>query len=246
MLEAPWWAFVVMLLLFPAAIAILVFLHKSLPDRLTFFFTSGLIINHWLHVWCYRLQGRISNKAAITKLNVLFAYSIDWKLSLALGLFWYFILYILLRKVWNPGKSGVTITFISIIGIASIVASQAAASSVPKLGIEIGLLAVYLLGLVSWRYFLSYAPGVEVSLAQIQSDALTSFGLILAFLALWVPASLTFGSFLFRYYQSQGNLGIQLQMTRYAAGIAYSLFGFGIVLLEILQRLIKARGGSFC
>ena len=85
MIEAPWWVFFIMLLLIPLAIVLLFFAHKNLPKRLLFFLISGFIVNHWLHVWCYRLNDKISVSNPETKLNLLFAFSIDWKISLLLG-----------------------------------------------------------------------------------------------------------------------------------------------------------------
>jgi hypothetical protein len=240
--HAPWWSYVLLLLIFPVALAVLIFIHKSLPVRLTFFFASGLFMNHWMHVWSYRLHDRLSNPQSATRLNVFFTFAIDWKLSLLAGLLFFAILYFLLRTIWNPEKTEVTFTFIALLGIVSVIASQVAASGVPKLAIEAALFSIYLLGLFSWKYFLSYGCPDIVAPAQIQSDSLTSFGIMLSLLALWLPAALSFGSFLFQYYQTQGDLGVQLQMTRYAAGVAYSLFGFGVVILEILDRLVRARG----
>jgi len=53
---------------------------------------------------------------------------------------------------------------------------------------------------------------------------------------------MSFGQFLFsQYYQMQGKLGVQLQMTRYAAGATYVLFGFSLVIWETLEILINAR-----
>jgi len=239
---ASWWSIALLLAIFPIAVVLLFSMHRALPERLTFFYASGLLMNHWMHVWSYRLHDRLSNGSAITKLNVLFALEVDWRLSLVLGIVFYAVLYTLLRSIWNPERPEVSFAFISLIGLASIIGSQVAASGVPKLAIEIGLLAIYLLGLVAWKYFLSYSKNSRLTDAEKQSDALTSFGIMLSLLSLWVPAALAFGSFLFQYYQSHGDLGVQLQMTRYSAGVAYSLFGLGIVILETLGALIRARG----
>lgn len=240
--QAPWWSIALLVVLFPVAVVMLFSVHRALPERLTFFFASGLLMNHWMQVWSYRLHDRLSSGTHETKLNVLFAIEVDWKLSLTLGLILYATLYLLLRTIWNPERPDISFAFISLVGLASIAGSQVAASGVPKLSIDAGLLAIYLLGLVAWKYFLSYAQGSGVTTAQIQSDALTSFGIMLSLLSLWVPGALSFGSFLYQYYQSHGDLGIQLQMTRYSVGVAYSLFGLGIVVLETLEVLIRARG----
>ncbi len=241
MLQAPWWVFGLMIVLLPVAVVALFFAHKSLPQRLTIFLVSGFIVNHWMQVWCYRLKDRLEDPERATNLNSLFLFSMDWRWSLLLGFAAYILLYVLLSKVWIPEEKDVTISLIAFVGIGTIIISQAASSSVPKLAIEVGILGIYLLGLISWKYFLVYPEGFNVGATQVQSDSLTSFGLMLSFLALWLPATLTLGDFLYKYYQNQGELGVQLQMTRYATGVAYSLSGFAVVIMEILRNLIEAR-----
>lgn len=246
MTQSSWWAFAVILALGPPSVAGVLFVHRTLPERLVFFFVTGLMVSHWMHVWCYRLQDLGAHDQPHTKMNVLFAVTVDWKVSLATGVLLFLVLYALFRTVWSPSVE-IRFSTLSLVALAALIASQIAASSIPKLAIDVGLLAVFLLGLVTWRYFLTYADSAGAGPAQLQSDALTTFGLMISFLALWVPSAVGFGSFLHSYYRQDPNvtpLGVQLQMTRYAVGVAYSLLGFGLVMLEALHLLIRARSGG--
>jgi hypothetical protein len=238
--EAPWWTFILMLILIPVGAITIFLIHKDLPQRLVFFFAAGLTINHWMHVWCYRLADYIKNPGVNSKQQVLFAFRIDWKIALFTGILIFFASYIVLR--WKVIlDNDFRFTHIFLLGAVSVLLSQTVTSSIPKLTVDAACFLIFIIGLFAWKYFMTYPSNEVIPPYQIQSDSLTSFGLLFSFLTVWVPGAIAFGSFLYNYYGKSDGLELQLQMTRYAAGVAWTLVGCGMVLYDILTRLINAR-----
>lgn len=240
---SPTLGLVLVLALFPLSLAAVFLISDQLPFRLVCWFSAGFLMSQWMHVMMFVYTDRLSGSTGTTKLNLLYFFHVPWWAVLIAGVAIFIAmsagLYSLVRDAddirWRWALA------ILAIGLG---ASQLAGSSVPKLAGELAMAAFLLAGLLVHRYFLTYAPGSTPPAHQMQSDALTSFGLIVILMSVWWPCALGFGRFLFDSYFAEQPQMRQFQMTRYAGMIAWQLVAIGMLGWRSLELLIKARGGA--
>jgi len=125
----------------------------------------------------------------------------------------------------------------------AVLLSQFSGSSLPKLFGELSLSAFFILGIFSYRYFLTYARTSAPTVSQVQSDALTVFGMLVSLISIWAPFVLGFAEFLFNQYFQSDKLMLQYQLTRYGAYVAWDLVAIGLIGWRALECLINARRG---
>lgn len=232
------------LALFPISLAAMFVFAQELSTRLAVWFASGWLMSQWMHVMLFVSKDRVAAKTEETFLQIAYFYRAKWWFILlagiVIGVILVYILLYLCRNIENIRIHWV----LFVVGVA-IGLSQLSGSSIPKFGGEISMAALFIIGLILNRFFLTYAPGSNPPLHQMQSDALTSFGLIVALLSLWWPCAVQFGKFLFESYFARQPQMAQFQMTRYGGYICWMLVGIGLMVWKSLELLINARGGKY-
>jgi hypothetical protein len=176
-----------------------------------------------------------------TVLNVLYFYHVIWWIILGVSIVLMVACGLLFhRLIQRSGSIRFRRVILLVLGVIGM--SQVIGSSIPKLSGEMSIGTFFIMGLLINRFFLTYgAAENEIPTHQLQSDALTSLGLLVSMIALWWPAALGFGEFLWNGYFKKETVMAQFQMTRYGAYVAWTIFGFSILGWEIVEKLIKAR-----
>jgi hypothetical protein len=101
-------------------------------------------------------------------------------------------------------------------------------------------IALFLLGVIAIRFFLTYPPGIDVPAYQRQSDALTSLGLLIGLVSIMGPFIVMLVDLIFKYFADAGVI-FQFEITRFGASVAWTLIGVGLIAFECIQALLRAR-----
>lgn len=236
------WTLLAVLVFFPVGLVLLFALGTDLPSRLAVWFASGFLMSQWMQVMIFVFTDRMAGHGGETKLNTLYFYHVKWTYVLAGAIV---ISGLVAVAVWLLCRDPNRLHFswlVAVVGIA-LGLSQITGSSIPKFFGELSVGAFFLVGIFAERYFLSYPPGAVPPVHQLQSDALTSLGLLVALISIWSPFVLGFAGFLFRHYFAENPAMLQFQLTRYAAYVCWNLIGIGLVGWKTLQLLIAVRRG---
>lgn len=232
----------IMLASVPILAAALFAYVQSLPTRLAIWYAYGWLMSQWIHVMLFVLNDRLLGKTETTYLQIAHFYRAKWWQILFVGIAFGAALSIVLRHlVDNP--TTLRLRPILLIVLVSLIISQMVGSSIPKFFGELGIATTLLVGLVLHFYFLTYAPNGQVTPAQVQSDALTSLGLIVTLVSIIWPCGVSFGHFLHDGYFAQDLAMRQFQMTRYAAYGIWWMIGVGLLLWRCVELLVAARQG---
>ena len=238
----PTWITIVLLAIFPLGIALLFLSGVSHSLRLAVWFASGYLMSQWMHVMIFVFVDRMEDVSNITKLNVLYFYHVKWNYILAgailISALLAWTVYALCR---TPDRF--SFAFLVIAVAIALGLSQLTGSSIPKFLGEVSLSTFFLLGIFADRFFLTYPAGSSPPHHQIQSDALTTLGLLVALVSIWSPFVLGFAEFLFKRYFAQASPMLQFQLTRYAAYVAWNLIGVAFIGWRAVLLLIQARRG---
>ena len=225
---------------FPIAITLICILGKSFSLRLAVWYASGFLISQWMHVMIFVFYNRMTDNPQPTELNIFYFYHAKWSSILIWGMILSIMLALCIYRICqNPERIDYR-WLVAIISVALIL-SQAAGSSVPKFFGELSMTVFFLLGILSYKYFLTYPAGVQPLPHQIQSDALTAFGLLVAIISIWSPFVIGIADLMFKKYFAASGLMLQFQLTRYASYVIWILVGISIVGWESIQKLILVR-----
>jgi hypothetical protein len=202
---------------------------------------AGMVLSQWMHSMVFVMYDQSSGMPKQTALNVLYFYHVIWWIILGASIVLMtaggLVMHRLIQQNRRIQFPRIILLVLGVIGM-----SQVIGSSIPKLSGEMSIGAFFIMGLLINRYFLTYgAKENEIPSHQLQSDALTSLGLLVSIIALWWPAALGFGEFLWNGYFRKETVMAQFQMTRYGAYVAWTIFGFSIVGWKIIEKLVEAR-----
>lgn len=187
------------------------------------------------------LYDQLSGIPRQTMLNVFYFYHLSWWIILGTSVGTMLFAGFALHK-FAGRRERVPFTIVVVLILIMVGISQAMGSSIPKLSGEMSISAFFIIGLVINRFFLTYAvEESKIPSHQVQSDALTSLGILVSIVALWWPAALGFGEFLWKDYFQKETVMAQFQMTRYGAYVGWIILGFSIIGWKIIEKLIEAR-----
>lgn len=233
-------AIALILVLFPVSVCLFVALGKSLLVRLALWISLGYLMSQWMQVMIFVFRSIVEKSTTPAEVNMYYFIHIKWWVALILGITFSVLQAIILIRMSSFAQH-INITHVFAVLLAALVLSQAAGSSIPKFAGELSLAALFLLGVIALRFFLTYPIGTEVPAYQRQSDALTSFGLLIGLVSIMGPFIIIMADLIWKYFVNEG-LILQFQITRYAAMVAWILLGIGLIGFECLKALIKARG----
>lgn len=226
------------------AAGVLVFVKsRSFPMRLAIWLAAGFFLSQCMHVLVFVLHDMAkSGETPNTVLNVLYFWHVPWQYVLVGSLLLAVILAVVVLAL-SRKENTIHIRWLLLSVSLAVFLSQFSGSSLPKLFGELSLGAFFILGILSYRYFLTYAPTSAPTVSQVQSDALTVFGMLVSLISIWAPFVLGFAEFLFNQYFHSDELMLQYQLTRYGAYVAWDLVAIGLIGWRALECLINARRG---
>lgn len=215
---------------------------RDLQTRLVVWLSCGLLLGQWMHAMTFFWADFQAGARGTTTLNVFYIFHVPWWLPLCVSA--PVLMGLAFALQWAVRDVDATrLTWLLGLLVAALTFSQAAGSSIPKLSGEVAMALFFVAGILVNRYFLTYAPGQVVPSSQVQSDALTSLGLLVSLVSLWWPAQLQFGQFLFEKYFKPDPAMAQLQMTRFAVYCAWMLLGISLIGWRTIELLVAARRG---
>ena len=229
---------------FPIAITLIFILGKSHSLILAVWYSSGFFISQWMHVMIFVFHNRMKGMTSPTELNIYYFYHAKWSSILLWGFIISAVLAVAIFKICQKPEKIDYRWLLSIVAVA-LVLSQSAGSSIPKFFGELSITAFFLLGMFSYRYLLTYPSGAQPLSHQIQSDALTTLGLLVAIISIWSPFVIGIANVMFNKYFTSNPLMLQFQLTRYASYVIWNIIGIGIVGWKCLEKLISIRKAGF-
>jgi hypothetical protein len=232
-------AIIVILVVFPISVCLFAILGRSFYLRLAVWTSAGYFMSQWMQVMIFVLLDHIAGSTTPTEMNLFYFIHIKWWWALIVGFVVSASLATALVIICSKPES-IDLRILGSVMLVAVILSQVTGSSIPKLSGDVALALLFLLGCFSYRYLLSYPPNMTIPASQMQSDALTALGLLVGLVSIIAPFLVILADFLWKYF-AEGGLLFQFQITRFAAIVAWTMMGIGMIAFEALKILIEAR-----
>ncbi len=229
---------VILFTVFPVGTAFFLIFGKSFRLRLVIWFAFGYFSSQWMQAMIFVFHNRLRGNLEPAKLNFYYFFHIDWRYALLTGFLLSVLLTIILIIICtNPKK--LSLRFLTFTLLVALILSQAAGSSIPKMVGEASMTLFFLLGIFTHHFFLTHPDSITVSTQQLQSDALTTLGLLIGVISIITPFLTMLAALIWKYF-SDDQL-FQFQITRFAAFVFWNMISIAIIGYECLKILMEVR-----